>query len=50
MLDYLQSLHLFIKVDMNTPLCFHQATNIYSWSNPGIHLLYVYTLAGENIF
>lgn len=50
MLDYLQSFHLFIKVDMNTLLCFHQTTNIYSWSSPGIHLLYAYTLTGENVF
>lgn len=50
MLDYLQSLHMFIKVDMNTPLCFPQSANIYSWSKLGIHLLDVYTLTGENTF
>lgn len=50
MLDYLQSLHMFIKVDRNAPLCFLQTTNIYSWSKPGIHLSDAYTLTEENTF
>lgn len=50
MWDYLQSLRMFMKVDMNTRLYFLQTTNIYSWSKLGIHLLDVYTLIGENMF